>query len=73
MRRLRWPRPRPLVQGGFFLFFLFLLLQTTYRGADEIPYPVNVFLRFDPLVLLSTFLSTRGIPWMMLPALARLS
>jgi len=70
VKGLNWPRLRPWVQAGFLALFFFLFLETTYRGRDEILYPVNLFLRFDPLILLSALLSTREIPWAMLPALA---
>lgn len=62
-------RLRPYVQAGFLLLFLWLLLGTNYRGRDEIAYPVNVFLRFDPLVLLSSFLATLKVHRGMLLAL----
>lgn len=62
-------RLRPYVQTAFLSLFLFLLLQTDYRGRDEITYPVNVFLRFDPLVLFSVSLSTLKVPRGMLLAL----
>ena len=70
--RLRW-----LSQLIFFLLFLFLLLHTEFRGslravgADiRLPYPVNLFLRFDPLVALSNALASRalyhGLLWSLL-------
>jgi len=68
---------RCLSQVIFFLLFLFLLLRTEFRGswhasASDIPlpYPVNLFFRFDPLVALSNALSShalyRGLLWSLL-------
>ncbi len=65
-----WFRWRPFIQGAFLLLFFLLFLQTTYRGRDVIPYPVNLFLRFDPLILLTTLLSTHRLPVVLLPALS---
>jgi len=38
------------------------LIQTEYKGTNELQYPVRIFLDFDPLILLSTVFSARGIP-----------
>jgi len=69
LRKLRW-----VSQIVFFGFFLFLLLKTEFRGSFQagqgdirLPYPVNIFLRVDPLVGVSHILSTRtlygGLIW----------
>lgn len=50
---------RRLTQALFLLIFLWLFLQTESRGADELGYPVKVFLEADPLVYITTVLSTR--------------
>ena len=70
--RLRW-----LSQIIFFLLFLSLLLRTEFRGSlhatasdIRLPYPVNWFFRFDPLVALSNALSSHalyhGLLWSLL-------
>jgi len=65
-------RLRTLSQILFFLLFLFLLLQTEFRGSfdgggAEIPYPVSIFLQADPLVAVTHALATgtlyRGLLW----------
>jgi MauM/NapG family ferredoxin protein len=43
------------------LLFFYLFLQTEPKGLDELGYPVKVFLDFDPLIFLSTLLSSRTI------------
>ncbi len=50
---------RRLTQALFLLIFLWLFLQTQSRGADELGYPVKVFLEADPLIYITTALSTR--------------
>ena len=50
---------RRLTQALFLLLFLMLFLQTESRGANELGYPVKIFLEADPLVYLTTVLSTR--------------
>ncbi len=52
---------RRLSQALFLLLFLYLFLQTESKGFDELGYPVKVFLDFDPLIFLSTLLSSKSI------------
>jgi polyferredoxin len=52
---------RRLTQALFLIIFLWLFLQTQSRGADELGYPVKVFLEADPLIYLTTVLSTRQL------------
>ena len=61
--RLRW-----FSQIVFFSLFLFLLLRTEFRGSlhaggseIRLPYPVQLFFQFDPLVTLSNALSSRAL------------
>lgn len=65
---------RRLSQIGFFLFFMFLLLRTEFRGsvrgtANDIrlPYPIRLFFELDPLVGVSNALAShalyRGLLW----------
>jgi len=50
---------RRLSQAFFLLLFLWLFLQTESTGADELGYPVKIFLEADPLIYITTVLSTR--------------
>src|SRR3989338_8330581 len=52
---------RRISQGLFLLLFLFLFLQTESKGADELGYPVKIFLEFDPLILVTTVLSAHAV------------
>ena len=61
--KLRW-----FSQIVFFSLFLFLLLRTEFRGSlhaggseIRLPYPVQLFFQFDPLVALSNALSSRAL------------
>ena len=53
---------RRATQALFLLLFLFLFLQTESKGADELGYPAKLFLDFDPLLFITTALSSRSIP-----------
>lgn len=46
----RW---RITLQSLSLLVFLWLFLQTEYRGTDELAYPVSLLFRLDPLALLA--------------------
>ncbi len=46
---------RLAVQLISLLGFLWLFLQTEYRGTDELAYPVSLLFRLDPLALLAAF------------------
>ncbi len=63
-------RARRISQGLFLLLFLVLFLQTEQKGADELGWPVKVFLEFDPLHLLSSLLAghalVKGMLWALL-------
>lgn len=55
-------------QGLFLLLFFLLLLETTYPArtidsgfANEIPYPVRLFLEADPLAALSALISSHRV------------
>lgn len=52
---------RRITQGLFLLLFIFLFIQTESKGADELGYPVKLFLDFDPLILLTTLLSAHAV------------
>lgn len=49
---------RIITQGIFLLAFLWLFLQTESKGADELGYPVKIFLDADPLIFITTILSS---------------
>ncbi|MBN2135095.1 MAG: 4Fe-4S binding protein [Acidobacteria bacterium] len=61
-RTIKLKRARQIVQILAILLFFFLIIQTEYRGTNQLQYPVRIFLDFDPLILVSTLLSARGIP-----------
>ena len=52
---------RRFTQAAFLLIFLWLFLQTESKGANELGYPVKVFLDADPLIFITTALSTRQL------------
>ncbi len=66
-RRIRWVRR--ISQGFFLALFFFLLFQTEFRGNFDqtssemirLQYPVSLFLEMDPLVAVSTALSSHAI------------
>ncbi len=51
---------RQFSQALFFLLFLWLFLQTESKGANELGYPVKIFLDADPLIWLTTILASRS-------------
>ena len=61
---------RKAAQAAFLLLFLYLFRKTDYAGSDEIPYAVNIFFRWDPLVAASAMLSAKAILVLLLPAVA---
>lgn len=62
-------RLRQLSQILFLLLFLFLFRNTDYTGSDTIPYAVNIFFRWDPLVAAAVWLATKEIVTLLLPSL----
>jgi len=49
-------------QAVFALLFLWLFLQTESKGANELGYPVKIFLDADPLLFLTTLFANRALP-----------
>ncbi|SHJ06564.1 MauM/NapG family ferredoxin-type protein [Malonomonas rubra DSM 5091] len=49
--------------------FVWLFLQTEYRGLDELPYPVSLLFRLDPLAALADLLAPGPFSWSLWPAL----
>lgn len=47
-------------QIAFFIIFIFLLVQTEYKGTDQLGQPVRVFLEFDPLLGLAVVSAAQG-------------
>ena len=60
---------RQATQAFFLLLFLWLFLQTEAKGANELVYPVRIFLDADPLLLVTTFLAAHSLPGALLLAL----
>jgi polyferredoxin/NAD-dependent dihydropyrimidine dehydrogenase PreA subunit len=51
---------RRLSQTLFLLLFLWLFLQTESKGENVLGYPVKIFLDADPLIFITTVLSSRS-------------
>lgn len=49
---------RYISQGVFLLLFLFLFVRTESAGGDELGYPIRIFLDLDPLIFITTFLTS---------------
>lgn len=60
---------KKLSQIFFLVLFVLLFINTSYQGENIIKYPVNIFLRFDPLVFLTTTISSREFITLALPSL----
>ncbi|MFO8058118.1 MAG: 4Fe-4S binding protein, partial [bacterium] len=60
---------RRLSQLLFLGLFLFLFRMTDYQGSDEIPYAVNIFFRWDPLIAASAMLAARTFISLLVPSL----
>jgi polyferredoxin len=52
---------RNVVHLVFLALFIFLFLKTQYTGEDILRYPVNLFLRLDPFLALTSFIASREI------------
>jgi MauM/NapG family ferredoxin protein len=48
-------------QIAFLILFLFLFIQTEYKGRNELGLPVRFFLDFDPLIALSSLLAAHSV------------
>jgi MauM/NapG family ferredoxin protein len=53
----------------FLLLFLFLFVQTEYRGSDRLGLAVNSFFRVDPLVAAGYALAEKSFTLLLLPAI----
>ncbi len=69
-KRIDWYKLRIASQLTCLAGFIWLFLQTEYRGVDELPYPVSLLFRIDPLAALADFLAPGEFGWRLLwPAL----
>jgi polyferredoxin len=53
-------------QIAFFLLFFFLFLKAEYSGQDILSWPVDLFFRFDPLILTALLLTLSPLVWSLL-------
>ncbi len=60
---------RRLSQLSFLILFFVLFRKTDYSGSDTLPYAVNLFFRWDPLVAATVMLATRKVILILLPSL----
>jgi polyferredoxin len=63
---------RRLSQIFFLVLFLVLFVKTDYSGKDEIPFAVNLFFRFNPLIGATAVMATRTLIALLWPALLTL-
>ena len=64
---MRWLRRTSQIL--VFALFVFLFLNTEYKDSDVLPYAVNIFLRFDPLVAAAVSIASRALIALVWPAL----
>jgi polyferredoxin len=57
----------------FLLLFVLLLVNTEYRGSDEISVAVNSFFRANPLVVASYLLAAKAFTFLLVPGLMMLA
>jgi len=72
-RGISWSTWRKASQTACLAGFLWLFMLTEYRGLDEIPYPVSLLFRIDPLAALADLFAPGEFGWRVLwPALVLL-
>ena len=59
----KWLYLRRGSQIAFFLLFLLLFLKAEYGGQDQLAWPVDLFFRFDPLILAANLLTFSPMVW----------
>lgn len=70
MKASSWISARRVSQCLCLVIFVWLFLQTEYRGLDQLPYPVSLLFRIDPLAALAAALAAGPFSWQLLwPAL----
>lgn len=62
---------RRAIQAISFGFLAFLIVQTAY--PLELPVPADLYLRFDPLIAMVSFITGKAFVWKMAPALILLA
>lgn len=60
---------RRISQVFFLLLFVCLFRLTDYSGRDDIPYAVNIFFRWNPLVAASTMMAAKKFIGLLFPSL----
>ena len=69
-KHIDWRRVRQATQLICLLGFVWLFVQTEYRNVDQLPYPVSLLFRIDPLAALADALAPGPFSWGLLwPAL----
>jgi|UniRef100_A0A7C3UXP5 MauM/NapG family ferredoxin protein len=61
--RRKWLYLRRISQIGFFFLFVLLFLQAEYHGQEQLAWPVDLFFRFDPLILAAHLLTLSPLVW----------
>lgn len=61
--RFNWLYLRRGTQIAFFLLFLVLFLKAEYVGQEILTWPVDLFFRFDPLILAANLLTLSPLVW----------
>ncbi|PLY03088.1 MAG: hypothetical protein C0623_02530 [Desulfuromonas sp.] len=64
--KINWHKLRIASQLFCLAGFIWLFVQTEYRGVDELPYPVSLLFRIDPLAALADFLAPGSFGWSLL-------
>ena len=59
--RRRWFYLRRGSQIAFFVLFLVLFLKAEYKDQDILGWPVDLYFRFDPLILSAQFLTRSSL------------
>jgi MauM/NapG family ferredoxin protein len=66
-------RLRKISQAAFLLIFLFLFVQTENKVGETTGYPIRLFLDFDPLLLITTMISSHAVPAALFLSLATIA
>lgn len=61
---------RKISQIIFLLIYIILFLLTTFISTNTINYPVNIFLRIDPLIAITEFFLFKAVIDLLIPAFA---
>ncbi|MFA4904424.1 MAG: 4Fe-4S dicluster domain-containing protein [Desulfobaccales bacterium] len=70
LTRRRWTHLRRVVQILFLALFVWLFLKAEFEGENHLAWPVDLFFRFDPLILAANLLTfspiVAGLFWSLL-------